>query len=352
MNFHSRINARCGARLSVALAWVACLLLQGLPAHSQQDSAPLSLAGKISLPNVKGRIDHFGVDVKGQRLFMAAVGNGTVEVIDLKSGQRVHTIPDLDEPQGILYDPATNRLFVACGGNGATKIFDGSTFAVVGSVKFPDDADNVRYDAHSKEIVVGYAGAKQLRKRESGSGGLGFITAEGKKTGDIVIDAHPESFQLEKSGAKVFVNVPDKKEIEVADVPARKVVARWPVEADNNFPMALDEAHHRLLVGCWGPPRLLVFDTDTGKQTAAAEIAGHTDDLFYDAQRARVYVLTSVGFLDVFQQNKPDQYTRIAHLAVPSGAQTGLFVADWGKLFVGIPAHEKQASKIQVYQAK
>jgi len=143
-------------------------------------------------------------------------------------------------------------------------------------------------------------------KRAEGAGGLGFIESNGKKTGDIVIDAHPESFQLEKTGYRLFVNVPEKKEIEVIDAVKRSVLARWPITSgENNFPMALDEAHHRLFVGCWKPPQLLIFDTETGKQVAAGEIAGSTDDLFYDSSRGRIYVLTSKGFLEVFQQKIP-----------------------------------------------
>src|SRR5229473_4656178 len=167
------------------------LALSGLAAG--QDSSVLSLKAHIALPNVNGRIDHLSVDVKGQRLFVAAVDNHTLEVIDLKSGQRVHTITDLAEPQGVFYDASTNRLFVACGLDGITKIFDGTTFQLLATVKFPDDADNIRYDARGKGVIVGYAGAKQLRKREEGAGGLGFLDSNGKKTGDIVIDAHPES---------------------------------------------------------------------------------------------------------------------------------------------------------------
>ena len=218
---------------------------------AEQESSVLSLETHIPLPNVKDRIDHLSVDVKGQRLFVAAVDNHTLEVVDLKSGQRVHTITDLAEPQGVFYDESTNRLFVACGLDGVTKIFDGTTFQILATVKFPDDADNIRYDTRSKGVIVGYAGAKQLRKRVEGTGGLGFLDSNGKKTGDLVIDAHPESFQLEEAGTRLFVNVPEKKEIEVVDAVKRTVLARWPVtSAQNNFPMALDEAHHRLFVGC------------------------------------------------------------------------------------------------------
>jgi len=325
-----------------------------------QESSVLSLKTHIALPNVKGRIDHFTVDLKGQRLFMAAVGNNTLEVIDLKSGKQVRTITDLEEPQGVFYDASTNHLFVACGGDGVTKMFDGTTFQILATVKFPDDADNIRYDARSKSVIVGYAGAKELRKRTEGTGGLGFIDSSGKQTGDIVIDAHPESFRLEEAGTRLFVNVPDKKEIEVIDSVQRTVLARWPVTScKNNFPMSLDEAHHRLFVGCWTPPLLLVFNTETGKQVASLEFgkkgvtSGNTDDLFYDAQRGRVYVLDGLGSIDVFQQKDPDHYDRIASYPTPPGTRTGLFVPELGKLFTGVLAQEKEktSAEVRVYEA-
>lgn len=344
------------AKLVVATSLFTLLLPATLLVVSSsavgQESPALSLETHIPLPNVKGRIDHLGVDVKGQRLFVAAVENHTLEVVDLKSGKRVHTITNLAEPQGVFYDSSTNRLFVACGLDGVTKIFDGTTFQTLATVKFPDDADNIRYDKRGKHVIVGYAGAKQLRKREEGTGGLGFVDATGKRTGDIVVDAHPEAFQLEEAGTRLFVNVPDKKEIEVINVVKRTVLARWPVtSATNNFPMALDEAHHRLFVGCWMPPRLLVFDTETGKEVVSGEIAGSTDDLFYDARRARVYVLTRQAFLEVFQQKDPDHYDRIARYPTPLRTQTGLFVPEWGRLFAAVQQRGEQSAEILVYQA-
>ena len=330
---------------------LATLLVSSGPAAGQE-AQPLSLEAHIPLPKVKGRVDHASVDLKGERLFVAAVDNHTLEVIDLKSGQRVHTITDLAEPQGVFYDASTNRLFVACGLDGVTKIFDGTTFQILATVKFSDDADNIRHDARSKGVIVGYAGAKQLRKRVEGTGGLGFLASNGKKTGDIVIDAHPESFRLEETGTRLFVNLPDKKEIEVIDAVKRTVLARWPVtSAQNNFPMVLDEAHHRLFVGCWMPPRLLIFDTETGKEVASGEIAGPTDDLFYDVRRGRVYVLTSQGFLEVFQQKDPDHYDRIARYPTPPHTQTGLFVPEWGKLFAAVQQQGEQSAEVRVYQA-
>jgi len=352
MNRKRRLLVQLLLTAPVSAALLLSILVFAGTRAAGQEKEVLSLEAHIPLPNVKGRIDHFGVDVTGQRLFVAAVENHTLEVADLKSVQRIHTISDLAEPQGVFYDPTTSHLFVACGLDGVTKVFDGNTFQVVATVKFPDDADNIRYDPRSKGVIVGYAGAKQLRKREEGIGGLGFIDSSGKKTGDIVIDAHPEAFQLEKSGSRIFVNVPEKKEIEVIDAAKSSVLTRWPVSAEDNFPMALDETNHRLLLGVWKPAQLLVFDTTTGKQVAAGEIAGKTDDLFYDAVRHRVYVLTSAGYLEVFEQKDADHYDRIARYPTPPGSQTGLFVPEWGKLFVAVRAQSGQNAEVRIYQAR
>jgi DNA-binding beta-propeller fold protein YncE len=320
-----------------------------LTAH---ESNALFLRTRIALPNVNGRIDHSSVDVKGERLFVAAVGNHTLEIIDLKIGRRVRTITDLAEPQGVFYEPRANRLFVACALDGAVKVFDGTTFQVLATTKFSDDADNVRFDARTNRVVVGYAGAKELRGRAQGSGGLGFLDINGNKTGDLVIDAHPESFQIERAGHRIFVNVPERKEIEVVDGAGLTVLARWPVtSATGNFPMAFDEAHHRLFVATRTPSRLLVFDSDSGKEVAAGETAGPSDDLFYDSRRGRIYVLTSAGFLDVFQDRDHTHYERIAHYPTPPHTQTGQFVPEWGRLFAAVQGQGDSGAEILVYEA-
>jgi len=200
-------------------------------------------------------------------------------------------------------------------------------------------------------VIVGYGGEKALRGRPQGSGALAFLDSNGKQSAELIVDAHPESFQLEKSGKRIFVNVPEKKEIEVIDAAKRSVLARWPVSAENNFPMALDEADHRLFIGVWKPPQLLVFDTGAGKQVAAGEIAGKTDDLFYDSGRRRVYVLTSEQYLEVFEQKDADHYDRIARYSTPPRSQTGIFVSEWGKLFVAVPAQNDKSAEVRVYQA-
>ena len=307
-----------------------------------QQRQPLSLMGRIELQNVDGRIDHFSADVKGKRLFVSALGNHTVEVLDVDSGKRLRTLNNLPEPQGAYYDPSTNRLFVACANDGTTRVFDAGTFQLLNTVKFTGDADNVRYDARGRRVIVGY-----------GDGALAFLDPKGNKAGEIPLDAHPESFQLEKTGTRVFVNVPDKKEIQVADLVKNSLLGKWPVtSALKNYPMALDEEHHRLLIGCRNPPRMLAVDTESGKQAASVEIVGDTDDLFYDAAQARAYVIGGEGFVDVFEQKDADRYGRIAHYPTAPGARTGLFVPEWSKLFVAVPHRGGQRAEVLVYRTE
>src|SRR6266852_1573881 len=159
-----------GDRMKYCMATL--LLLNSLAVG--QESPALSLKTRIALPNVDGRMDHFGVDVKGQRLFVSALGNHTVEVLDLQAGRRVRTISALEEPQGLFYDASSNRLFAATG-DGATRIYDGTTFQLLETVKFSDDADNIRYYARNRRVIVGYGGEKALRGRPQGSGALGIL---------------------------------------------------------------------------------------------------------------------------------------------------------------------------------
>ena len=203
-----------------------------------QSNAPLRLEKTIPLPHVQDRIDHMSIDVKNQHFFMAALGNNTVEVIDIKRGKRIHTITGLHEPQGVLYLPDVNRLYVANGGDGSLRIFDGASYAPIKTVKLGEDADNVRFDAEKKNVYVGYGG---------GSGALAVMNEDGTKVAEIALDAHPESFQLEKNGPRLFVNLPKSQKVAVVDRTTASVVAMWGTGgAVSNYPMALDEEDRRL----------------------------------------------------------------------------------------------------------
>src|SRR5439155_13807479 len=251
-----------------------CFSLLGalsLTAHAA-DSDAMKLFKTIPLPDVTGRFDHFSIDVKNQRLFVAALGNNSVEVLDLNAGKRLRSITGCDKPQGVLYLPKGNLLCVANGGNGRLRIYDCDSFKPLATIGSLDDADNLRYDARADRVYVGY-----------GNGALGVVNpTTGVLSGSVKLLGHPESFQLEQDGNRIFVNVPGARHVAVIDRSTRTLLEAWLLpNAQANFPMALDETNHRLFVGCREPARLLVLDTTTGKAVSDAEISGDTDDLFY-----------------------------------------------------------------------
>jgi DNA-binding beta-propeller fold protein YncE len=293
------------------------------------------------LLNVSGRIDHLSVDVKGQRLFVAALGNNTVEVLDLKAGKLSHSISGLNEPQSALFIPAFNKIYVTNGGNGLCEIFDGSAFAELGRVELSGDADNIRYDSNSASIVVGY-----------GDGGLSFIDGKsGKAVNSIKLAGHPESFQLESLGSRVFVNIPSANQIAVVDREQEKVTSTWFMTiALANFPMALDESQHRLFVGFRSPDRLIVFDTETGKSVASFESVGDVDDIFYSATHKMIFVIGGEGYIDIFFQQDADHYQLLTRIPTKAGARTGLWVPELNRLYVAVPRQGTQEAEIQVYE--
>src|SRR5438034_10624247 len=105
------------------------ILLASLSAQAYaQNNVPLRLIRTIPMPNVKGRIDHMDVDVRGKRLFVAGLENGTLEVVDLKAGKWARSVPGLRAPQGVAYVPALNKVFVANENDDTLKVFRGDTF--------------------------------------------------------------------------------------------------------------------------------------------------------------------------------------------------------------------------------
>ncbi len=303
--------------------------------------ASLTLLRTLPLQGVEGRIDHLSLDANGSRLFVAALGNNTVEVLDPVSGERVGIITGPLEPQGVVVVPNSSALVVASGADGMCRVYDRS-LNLTGTLSGLNDADNVRYDAEGRCVWVGY-----------GDGALAAIDVSGATISrQIELDGHPESFQLEKEGNRIFVNVPSAQGIVVVDRGSWKVTARWPVkEAKANFPMALDEEHHRLFVGCRRPAELLVIDTESGNVVAETVCSGDADDIFYDAVRKRIYVSGGEGSVTVIEQADADKYHVIDRIPTGTGARTSLFDPASACLYVAVPQRGEQRAHVLVYRA-
>jgi hypothetical protein len=309
------------------------------------------LIQEIPLPGVVGRMDHFGMDAKRHRLIFSGLGNNTVEIVDVFAGKLIHTITGFNEPQGVLYVPENDRIVVANAGDGNVRIYDGTSFELLKTIAFDSvDTDNIRYVPAEKKIYVGYG--------EDEGGAIGMIDAVTytRLSGDYKTGGgHPESFQVELSGSKIFVNDPDAGDVTLAIDRKSHAVSKWKLDGNRfNFPMALDEANHRVFVGTRRPSKLVVIDTQTGRVVAAPTCAGDTDDLFYDVRRKRVYIIGGAGVISTFQQKDPDHYELIANVPGSIGARTGYYysITDWDRIYVAVPAHAGQGAELWVYETQ
>jgi YVTN family beta-propeller protein len=318
---------------------LAASLVCPAAAVAQTTGAPLVLEAKISLGEVSGRIDHLGVDVKRQRLFVAELGNNTVGVVDLAAGKVLRTISGLSEPQGVAYVPFADSVFVANGGDGSVRVLRGEDLEPIGRIELGDDADNVRIDAARDRVLVGY-----------GKGALAVIDpASQTKTADIHLKAHPEGFQIGETGTQVFVNLPDARGIEVVDLAAGSTRSLPTQGAGSNFPMAIDGEAHRVLVAFRSPPTLMALSSWDGHVAARIETCGDADDVFVDPKRRLVYVSCGEGVIDVLEPGDPG-YRRVARVPTVSGARTSLFVPELDRLFVAVRAGSNEPAAIWVFR--
>jgi DNA-binding beta-propeller fold protein YncE len=301
----------------------------------------LALDQRIELPSVRGRIDHMDVDVEGGRLFVAALGADSLEVIDLRAGRRVARIPSLHEPQGVLYRPEARRVFVANGSGGGVQAYADGKAPAVASAADLNDADNLRFDAVNRRVYAGYARALAVIDPDS------LVVLQ-----RIELAGHPESFQLETSGRLLYVNVPSAGHIDVIDRGSGKVTATWLTQGSGNFPMALDESEHRLFVVTRQPALLLVYDTREGKQLAETSVCGDADDLFIDVRRQQLYVVCGEGLIQIVRRQMGERYAVTESMPTSPGARTGLFVPKLSTLFVAVPARGGSAAQIQAYRIR
>src|SRR5439155_5262691 len=276
------------------------------------EGPPLELIQTIDLKGPAGRLDHLALDAKHGRLFVANMANSSLDVVDLKAGKLLKQIPGQKGIQGIAYASDLDRIFVGNGEGNACNVFDGENYKLLKSIPL-DDADNVRYQPSTRRIYVAHAEKS-----------LSVIDAKTFETlAEIKVLGQPESFLLESKRSRLYLNVPSAREVTVIDTQKKKAIADYKLTlAEKNYPMALDEANHRLFIGCRSKPMIVVLDTETGKEVTSVPIPGDIDDVFYDAKRKRIYASCGEGFLAVIQQTDADHYELLAQIATVTGART------------------------------
>ena len=301
----------------------------------------LQLTKTISLPGIKGRIDHLDINLKDQIAYIAALGSDAVEIIDLKSGKVLHSITGLDEPQGVGYIPLHNEIFIANGGNGDCYFYNATTFEKVATIHLKSDADDVRYDSINRKIYVGY-----------GSGGIAIISADTHTLiGDVELPTHPEGFQIDTKTRLLYVNLPGANMIGVVDLKQLKLINKWSrTIPTGNFPMALNSAGDKLFIGYRHPAKLAVIDTKTEKQLSINDITNDTDDLFFDEQSKRVYVSCGGGDINIFQLQGEDTYKQVANIPTRKGARTSILVPHLNLFLVAEPSVFNHDGELMIYK--
>jgi DNA-binding beta-propeller fold protein YncE len=297
--------------------------------------AALTVDAKIPLGDISGRIDHLAYDSARQRLYVAELGNNSVGIVDLKERRLLRTVAGFKEPQGIGYEASTDTVYVANGGDGSLRLFRGADFSAIGTIDLGADADNVRVDSTARRVYVGH-----------GDGAIAVIDAVARKRiADIPFKGHPESFQLESDGPRIFVNAPDAGAIQILSRDTNTAIGSWSTaELQANYPLAADLTNHRILAVFRRPARMEAFDATTGTRLGGSDVCGDADDLFVDARRERVYVICGEGSVDSYASGTG--FARLDRLPTSHGSRTGLYLPDNNLLAVAIRAATKEPAAI------
>jgi len=332
---------------SLFILMLALLFAVEAPA---QEKAPLRLVQTITVPGVVRKWDHFGVDLKGNRLFVSSEEDPAVEVFDLRTNEHLKSLTDFKEPHNVLPFPELKKIFVVDGGASEVKILDYDSYKLIGRTELTIDADPVVYDPASKYLYVVNGG----RAAHTPTCLISIVdTSTSKKLADMRLDTNRlESMAVEKSGPRLFVNMTGINSIGVVDREKRAVVQTWPVTAGkDNVPLQYDEATHRLFLATRKPSKLVVVNADTGKEVANLDVADYVDDLAYDAAHHRIYVPGGGGdgAVSVVEQRGADNYQVIATVPTKPGAKTARLVPELNKYYVGVPAKDGQPAQILVF---
>jgi DNA-binding beta-propeller fold protein YncE len=333
-------------KIAVAFLFALLALAQRAPA---QQKAPLKLIATTPLPGFSGDFDHFGVDLKGNRLFLAAEDHKTVEVFDLKTGKALHSITGFGQPHAILYLPDSNKLIVTDGDDfGDVALVSGDDYKILQTIKLPDGVDGAIFNPVNKYYYVESGGKTEHQ--------LNIIdTKTFKHVGDITLPGnHSEAMIIDRAGKKMYVNLTATSEVGVVDLTTNKLTTHWPIaDAKVQNSMALDEPNHRLFIATRMPPKFLVLNTDNGKIVASLTCAPINDDMWFDVARKRIYV-TGSDTTSVIAQRDADHYETIAEVPTGFRAKTSLFIPSLSRLYVAVSGKGKPDAQLalQIYQVQ
>jgi DNA-binding beta-propeller fold protein YncE len=308
----------------------------------------LDLVRTTELPGIEGDLDHLAIDTAGQRLFVAAEDNGTVRVIDLKTGTLQRTVKGFKTPHSILYLPDQSELYITDGSK-AVQVLDSKTFAVKRSIPTTPGADSIGVDGLN-HLLYAVTGGKDVPMTTSD------ITVIDTKSGTLIKEVpigaeHVEAMVLELSGSRLFVNVTDKNYMAVIDRRSGKITAQWPIaEARQNAPLAFDEPNHRLFIVCRDPGTLVILDSKTGRSLASFPTGARADEVIFDKTHHRIYVAAGEGKIYPYDEIDADHFKPLPPVTSAPGAKTAVLSPDATRLYLSVsPGEGKTGAKVLTY---
>jgi DNA-binding beta-propeller fold protein YncE len=337
------MNRQALGKLFLSALAGSLLLALGAGFTTAAEPATLQLLQTIPLKGAAGRLDHLALDHKHARLFVANLSNNSLDIVDLKAGKLIEQIPDQKKIQGVAYAPDLDRIYVGNGIGGECNVFDGKDYKLLKSIKLAG-ADNVRYLASRRLVYVGHA--------EKTLSAIDARTFEVKA--EIKLPGRPEGFQLETKRPHLYLNTVEPTRLVVVDTDKNEVLHHYPLKlADRAYPMAVDEANHRLFLGCRNKPSIVVVDSETGTEVTSVAIPEDIDDLFYDAKNKRLYASCGAGFVAVVRQRDADHYETLETIRTVKMARTCFFDSVEERLYLIVPRQEgEQGPTIQVYKPR
>jgi DNA-binding beta-propeller fold protein YncE len=317
-----------------------------------QEKAPLKLIARTPLPGFSGDLDHFGLDLKGNRLFLAAEEHKTVEVFDLQTGARIHSIEGFAHPLMMAYLPESNGLVVTDGDENAVQLVDCVKYKIIKTTKLHPNVDHGVLNPVSKFYYVESGG---------GSNSLTHVltiidTKSLQPIGEVpgLPGSSNEGMVIDRAGKRLYVNLTGSDEVGVVDLETRRLIAKWALpQAHEAHAIALDEPNHRLFTVSRKPAQFIVFNIDTGKVVTTLTCVGVNSDISFDVARKRIYVTGSES-ASVFEQRDADHYEHIAEIPTAYRAKSSIFVPELEHLYVAVSGKGRPDAKLelQVYEVQ
>jgi DNA-binding beta-propeller fold protein YncE len=298
-------------------------------------------------PDIKGHFDHILVDAKGKRLFATPEDYHAVLVISTETGKLIHEIKGIEKPHAILYRPEKDAFYITDGEDGSVKVFNATTYQLEHRIPLLKDADSMGYDPATQYLYV-----------DNGGGDVGasysmlsvIDTNKFTKVADIRIDGDTlEAMALDPNRPQLYVNDRAKNTIVVVNRWTRKLIASWPVTmGKTNITMGYDVDHHRLFVGC-RDGKLVVFDTDSGKELQALPIVAGVDDTAFDPTSGRIY-LAGDGAMSVYQEVDANHYKLLGNVPTGPLGKTARLAPELDRMYIAVPQHGTTDPSIMVFK--